>query len=176
MSISRVNLDKITKIRYYVSPTQKGGDTMDQIIEKTIVTGKDGVDYDLTPYQNPADIAGYLGFLDTNGNFYRVRKITDPEHERPHNSWAKNFIEYYGLEKGENLTSSTTLVQNCGFMLSSYQNGEGWLKEGRTYITTQHLGVCDEAACEIFVTNERQLNKIREIRDFESFKGKTLRR
>lgn len=149
---------------------------MNKTLEKNIVTGKDGIDYDFTPYQDPADIAGYLGFIDTNGNFYRVRKITDPEYERPHNSWAKNLIEYYGLEKDENLTSSTTLVQNYDFILSSYQNGSDWLKEGRTYITAHHLGVCDEASCEVFITNQNQLNKIREIRDFEFFQEESKRR
>lgn len=134
--------------------------------EKNIIIGADGIDYDITPYKNPEDIAGYLGFIDQEGNFYRVRKITDPEYERPHDSWAKNFLAHYNIEKGQNLTNSTTLIKTYGFLLSSYRCD--WYKEERTYITAERVGICNEEACETSLHNQKQLDTVRKIREYES--------
>lgn len=139
---------------------------MTEQMEKVIVTGQDSKDYDFTPYRNPEDIKGYLGFIGPDGSFYKVREITDYEYESPHNVWARNFIEYYHLEKPKDLTSSTTLIKKYGFILSSYQ-WESFQGERRTYITANHTGVCDEATCEVVLENQNQLDTIRKIRDAE---------
>ncbi len=139
---------------------------MDELSEKIEITGQDGVVYDITPYQDPNQMKDYLGFIDQEGAFYRVRKITDPDYERPHDSWAKNFIDYYHLEKAKDLTNSMTLIKKYGFILSSYQE-DYWKGERRTYIIAGHVGICDEETCERVVTNEKQLQTIKNIETIE---------
>lgn len=140
---------------------------MNVIEDKKIMIQQEGKSYDFTPYQDPEEIKGYLGFIDATGNFYKVREITDPEYEYPHNTWARYFMEYHNLPPQEDSTSSMALVKNYGFLLSSYQY-DSYFAEGRTYITADHLGVCNESSCDTIIKNKQQLDIIKKIKEIEN--------
>lgn len=62
-------------------------------------------DFDLNRYTNLKDMYGYIGFVDINGGFYRVRKIGSLGYG--HGRWAYNFLDNkkneLGIEPSEKL-------------------------------------------------------------------------
>lgn len=82
----------------------------------------EGKVYDFTPYQNLEDIHNYYGFIDPEGNFYRVRSKDDNDIDGPHNIWAKYYMQYKNLDRNEeNLTSSQILIKKHHYVLSTYR-------------------------------------------------------
>lgn len=130
---------------------------------------KDTVDstLDFKQYSNPEDMVGYLGFIDPLGNFYRVREIDDPEWEKPHNTWARQFLNIHGLEREKDMTDSLTLIKNYGFILCSHRT-DLYSGEKRTYIIPDVDCVCDTSRCEVLLKNELQLKTIKDISYYES--------
>lgn len=126
--------------------------------------------YDFTPYQDPIDICDYLGFIDCDGNFYHVRKIDDVESEYPHNTWARHFLTYHKLNTEESrYTSSLTLVKVYGFILCAYRH-DTFHGDGKIFIIPNVDGICNYDMCDKFLENEKQLETLHRMREYEEEK------
>lgn len=139
-------------------------------MEKNQFVEIDGLVYDFNPYDNFEEYGDYLGFIDPEGYYYRVRKINDIESERPHNTWAKHFMSYHNLgPKEESLTSSLTLVKKYGFIFCSYKPNS-FSKSARTFLIPELDGMCNYELCDKYLTNEKQLETIHQIKEYEEQK------
>lgn len=137
-------------------------------MEKNQFIEIDGLVYDFNPYDNYEEYGNYLGFIDPEGYYYRVRKIYDIESERPHNTWAKNFMLYHNLScQDETLTFSLVLVKEYGFILCSYKPSSFFSKSARTFLIPELDGICNYELCDKYLTNEKQLETIHQIKELE---------
>lgn len=132
-------------------------------MNEKLMVSKNGLEYDFTSYTDYEDIGGYFGFIGPDGSFYKVRRLNDEASERPHNTWAREYINFFNLSYDSEIgTASTALVKKYGFILYTCYNE--WNRSGEElFILPEHDGIYSSEKCETMCKNKNQLETIRKI-------------
>lgn len=132
-------------------------------MNERLIISRNGMEYDFTSYTDYNDIGGHFGFIGPDGSFYKVRSLYDDASDRPHNTWAREYIKFYNLSYDSTIgTASTALVKKYGFILYTCYNE--WNRSGEElFILPEYDGIYNAEKCETKCKNQSQLATIRKI-------------